>query len=83
MSGKQWGNQRFRRGKRCVIAQYSLPADGIHGTFGVIVVLVLLAALSYLIFWRSRATKVDHKNVNAEWTGTVAPAEVPAETAAA
>jgi PiT family inorganic phosphate transporter len=58
-------------------------ADGVHGTFGVVVVLIVLAALSALIFWRSRATKVDHKNVNAEWTGTVAPTEAPAETAAA
>jgi inorganic phosphate transporter, PiT family len=58
-------------------------ADGVHGTFGVIVVLILLAALSGFIFWRSRGTKVDHNNVNAEWTGTVAPTEVPAEKAAA
>ena len=41
---------------------------------GVIVDLVLLAALAGFIFWRSRATKVDHNNVNAEWTGAVAPA---------
>ena len=58
-------------------------AHGIGGTFGVIVDLIVLAALSGLIYWRSRGTKVDHNNVNSEWTGGVAPSEVPAETAAA
>ncbi|MDX6343423.1 MAG: inorganic phosphate transporter, PiT family, partial [Trebonia sp.] len=58
-------------------------ADGVGGTIGVIVDLILLAALSGFIFWRSRGTKVDHNNVNAEWTGGVAPEKVPAETAAA
>ncbi|MCW2894821.1 MAG: putative low-affinity inorganic phosphate transporter [Actinomycetia bacterium] len=58
-------------------------ADGVGGTIGVIVDLILLAALSGYIFWRSRGTKVDHNNVNAEWTGGVAPEKVPAETAAA
>src|ERR1700734_1043977 len=55
-------------------ASYGI-AHGIGGTAGVIVILVLLAALSGLIFWRSRGSKVDHNNVNAEWTGTVAPDE--------
>src|SRR3984957_8930813 len=63
-------------------AAYGL-ADGIRHTLGVIVVLIVLAALGGFIFWRSRANKVDHNNVNAEWTGTVAPADAPAETAAA
>jgi len=58
-------------------------ADGVHGTFGVIVVLVLLAVLAGYIYLRSRKTKVDHKNVNSEWTGGVAPEQVPAETASA
>jgi PiT family inorganic phosphate transporter len=58
-------------------------AYGIGGTIGVIIDLIILAALSGFIFWRSRASKVDHNNVNAEWTGTVAPDQVPAETAAA
>ena len=59
-------------------------AHGVGGTFGVFVDIVLLAALSGFIFWRSRGTKVDHNNVNAEWTGTVAPdAAAPVETAAA
>jgi PiT family inorganic phosphate transporter len=58
-------------------------AYGIGGTFGVIVDLILLAALSGYIYYRSRQTKVDHNNVNSEWTGGVAPDKVPAETAAA
>jgi PiT family inorganic phosphate transporter len=58
-------------------------AYGIGGTFGVIVDLVVLAALCGVIYWRSRATKVDHNNVNAEWSGTVAPEQVPAQPTAA
>jgi PiT family inorganic phosphate transporter len=58
-------------------------AYGTGGTGGVILVLVLLAALSGFIYWRSRATKVDHNNVNSEWTGGVSPDKVPVETAAA
>jgi inorganic phosphate transporter, PiT family len=57
-------------------------ANGVHGTLGVIVVLAVLAVLATLIFLRSRGTKVDHNNVNSEWTGGVAPEKVPAETAA-
>jgi inorganic phosphate transporter, PiT family len=63
-------------------ASYGI-AHGIGGTAGVIVILVILAALSGLIYWRSRQTKVDHNNVNAEWTGTVAPTEPTTEKAAA
>jgi PiT family inorganic phosphate transporter len=49
---------------------------------GVIVILIILAALAGLIYWRSRSNKVDHNNVNAEWTRTVAPTEPePAATA--
>jgi inorganic phosphate transporter, PiT family len=48
-------------------------AHAIGGTAGVVVVLVILAALSGLIWARSRATRVDHKNVNAEWTGAIDP----------
>jgi inorganic phosphate transporter, PiT family len=58
-------------------------AHGIGGTPGVIVDLVLLAVLAGFIYYRSRGNKVDHNNVNAEWTGTVAPADEPATTAAA
>jgi PiT family inorganic phosphate transporter len=58
-------------------------AYGIGGTAGVIVDLVVLAGLCGFIYWRSRATKVDHNNVNAEWSGTVAPEQVPTATTAA
>ena len=58
-------------------------AAGVHGTFGVIVVLLILASLSGLIYWRSRGTKVDHKNVNSEWTGGVSPDQVTSQPAAA
>ncbi|HEY0935116.1 MAG TPA: anion permease [Trebonia sp.] len=57
-------------------------AHGIGGTFGVVVDVIILAAIGGFIFWRSRATKVDHNNVNAEWTGGVAPADQSAEPAA-
>ncbi len=50
-------------------------ADGIGGSTGVIVDLITLVAISGVIYWRSRASKVDHNNVNDEWTGGVAPAE--------
>jgi inorganic phosphate transporter, PiT family len=50
-------------------------AHVVGGTFGVILLLLILAALCGLIYWRSRSSKVDHQNVNAEWTGTVAPAD--------
>jgi PiT family inorganic phosphate transporter len=57
--------------------------SGKNGTLGVFVDAILLIALSGFIFWRSRATKVDHSNVNAEWSGSVVPADAPVETAAA
>jgi len=50
-------------------------AHAIGGTAGVIVDLIILAALAGFIYYRSRASKVDHNNVNSEWTGGVAPAE--------
>jgi PiT family inorganic phosphate transporter len=59
-------------------------AHGIGGTFGVVVDIILLALLAVFIYWRSRGSKVDPNNVNAEWTGSVAPAaDAPVETAAA
>jgi PiT family inorganic phosphate transporter len=57
-------------------------ASAIHGSPGVIILLILLVAIAAGIYWRSRANKVDHNNVNAEWTGTVAPAEPEHATAA-
>jgi PiT family inorganic phosphate transporter len=62
-------------------AAYAL-AHAVNGTLGVIVILIILAGLGALIFWRSRSGKVDHNNVNAEWTGTISPTEPePAATA--
>jgi PiT family inorganic phosphate transporter len=56
-------------------------ARAVGGT-GVILDLAVLAAIAAVIFWKSRASKVDHNNVNEEWTGSVAPAE-PEPAAAA
>jgi inorganic phosphate transporter, PiT family len=59
-------------------------AHGVGGTLGVVIDLILLALLGGFIYWRSRGSKVDPNNVNAEWTGSVAPeANAPVETAAA
>jgi hypothetical protein len=46
------------------------------GTPGVVVILVLLAVTTGYIYLRSRATRVDHKSVNAEWTGPAGPGGV-------
>jgi inorganic phosphate transporter, PiT family len=55
-------------------AAYAL-AHGIGGSAGVWIDTVILAAIATGIYLRSRASKVDHKNVNDEWTdGRVAPA---------
>ena len=56
-------------------------ADAVHGTPGVIVILIILAAIAAAIYWKSRGNKVDHNNVNGEWAGSVAP-EQPARAAA-
>jgi inorganic phosphate transporter, PiT family len=50
-------------------------ANGIGGTIGIVVVLLILIAISSGIYWRSRASRVGPTNVNAHWTGTVAPPE--------
>jgi inorganic phosphate transporter, PiT family len=50
-------------------------ANGIGGTAGVVVTLVILIAIAGVIYWRSRGTKVDPDNVNSEWKGSVAPSE--------
>jgi inorganic phosphate transporter, PiT family len=57
-------------------------AHAVGGTGGVILILAILAMLGAVIYWRSRGSKVDHNNVNDEWTGGVAPAE-PEPAAAA
>jgi PiT family inorganic phosphate transporter len=56
-------------------------ADAVHGTPGVIVILIILAAIAAAIYWKSRGNKVDHNNVNGEWAGSAAPEE-PARAAA-
>ncbi|HEX3593225.1 MAG TPA: anion permease [Pseudonocardiaceae bacterium] len=55
-------------------AAYGL-AHVIGGFAGGLVVFIILAGVALAIWLLSRRTPVDHKNVNAEWTGTVAPAE--------
>jgi PiT family inorganic phosphate transporter len=45
-------------------------ARGIGGTIGVIIDLLILLAVAGFIYWRSRGSKVDPNNVNAEWDGT-------------
>ena len=57
-------------------------AHGIGGTLGVVIDLIILAALAGFIYYRSRGNKVDPSNVNAEWTGDLAPAEPTAPVAA-
>jgi PiT family inorganic phosphate transporter len=57
-------------------------ARAIGGTPGVIVDLLILLAVVAVIYWRSRASKVDHNNVNDEWPGGVALSE-PEPAAAA
>jgi inorganic phosphate transporter, PiT family len=58
-------------------------AHAIGPTWGVIVDLVILIAIAVFIYIRSRASKVDHNNVNDDWTGSVAPAEDDKAAAAA
>ncbi|HXB48270.1 MAG TPA: inorganic phosphate transporter [Streptosporangiaceae bacterium] len=48
-------------------------ASAVGGTAGILVDLVLLIGISAAIYWRSRSTRVNRKNVNSDWTGTVAP----------
>jgi PiT family inorganic phosphate transporter len=48
-------------------------AHGIGGTAGVSVIFVVLAAAGAGFYLRSRKSKVDPNNVNAEWTGSVVP----------
>jgi PiT family inorganic phosphate transporter len=48
-------------------------ADLIGGDAGAVVVFLVLAAVAAAIYLRSRHTTVSHDNVNAEWTGSVAP----------
>ncbi|HEX6452071.1 MAG TPA: anion permease [Trebonia sp.] len=56
-------------------------AHVIGGTAGVIVDLIILLAIVGAIYYRSRANRIDHRNVNDEWSESVTPAE-PAAAAA-
>jgi PiT family inorganic phosphate transporter len=92
--GKKGADVRWSVAGRMATAWlFTLPSAGllgaaaygvahlVGGTAGGIVDLILLAAVAGLVYWRSRKTKVDHTNVNHEWTGSVTPAE-PAAAAA-
>jgi inorganic phosphate transporter, PiT family len=49
----------------------------IGGAAGTVVNLAFLAVIAVVIYLRSRASKVNHANVNAEWTGAVVPESGP------
>ena len=93
--GKKGAEVRWSVAGRMATAWlFTLPAAGlvgagayglahvIGGNAGVVVVLLLLLAVSGGIYYRSRKTAVSHDNVNAEWTGSVAPAAAEREVAA-
>ncbi len=48
-------------------------ADGIGGTAGTAVMFVLVVAMAATFFRLSRKTKIDTKNVNAEWSDSIVP----------
>jgi inorganic phosphate transporter, PiT family len=86
--GKKGAAVRWNVAGRMVTAWlFTLPCAGlvgagayglaavIGGTAGVIVDLVILLAVVATIYLRSRNTAVSAQNVNAEWTGRVAPPE--------
>jgi inorganic phosphate transporter, PiT family len=56
-------------------AAYGLAAV-IGGTGGVLVDLALLVVMAGAIYHKSRATKVSHDNVNAEWEGSLRTADL-------
>jgi inorganic phosphate transporter, PiT family len=92
--GKRGADVRWNVAGRMATAWlFTLPAAALVGAgaeglaravggSGVILDLVILVVLAGVIYWKSRASKVDHNNVNGEWTGSVAPAE-PEPAAAA
>jgi inorganic phosphate transporter, PiT family len=93
--GKKGAQVRWNVAGRMATAWiFTLPSAGvvgagayalahvIGGTVGPVVDLIILIAIAATIYLRSRKTKVDHNNVNDEWTGGVAPAE-PEPAAAA
>jgi PiT family inorganic phosphate transporter len=93
--GKKGGEVRWNVAGRMATAWlFTLPsaalvgagaealAHGIGHTTGVIVVLVILAAVAATVYLRSRGSKVNHNNVNEDWTGSTVLAE-PEPAAAA
>jgi inorganic phosphate transporter, PiT family len=92
--GKKGAEVRWNVAGRMATAWiFTLPSAGLVGaaaeglargigTAGVFIDLAILVLVAGFIYWRSRGSKVDHNNVNAEWTGSVAPAE-PEPAAAA
>jgi PiT family inorganic phosphate transporter len=58
-------------------------ANGIGGTAGVIVDLLILIAVAAGIYLRSRATRVSPDNVNSDWEGSVAPGHAASSRRAA
>jgi PiT family inorganic phosphate transporter len=55
-------------------AAYGL-ASVIGGFTGGLIVFIILAGVAFFIWMWSRRTPVDRSNVNAEWTGSVTPAQ--------
>jgi PiT family inorganic phosphate transporter len=88
--GKKGGEVRWHIARRMVAAWLlTLPsaaivgalaywvANGIGGTAGVVVLFVILVLSSIAFFAASRHPAVTPENVNAAWTGTVAPTPTP------
>jgi inorganic phosphate transporter, PiT family len=86
--GKKGAEVRWSVAGRMVTAWlFTLPAAAVVGagayalahaignTAGVIVDLIILIAVSAVIYLRSRRTRVGHDNVNSEWNGSVAPSQ--------
>lgn len=86
--GRKGASVRWGVAGRMVVAWViTLPAAGVVGALcwalahglgpaaGTAVVLALLIAASGLMFWRSRRTAINARNVNADWTGGLAPTE--------
>jgi PiT family inorganic phosphate transporter len=90
--GKKGGVVRWHIARRMVAAWLlTLPAaalvgavaywaaHGIGGTAGVVVIFIVLVLASIAFYIASRHPAVTPENVNAAWTGSVAPASQPKE----
>jgi len=62
------GVSRFSRGRPRRRGRLRAWRTRSAETAGVVVDTIILIAISGTIYWRSRQTKVDHSNVNSEWT---------------